>query len=185
MNLFIEIIEAFLIAYWPTIIAIISTILSLLLFIRRHKKSSNNKTVLDSLMINKIFNESDLELELNSIFISMDQKETRSKNQDLRLVDQLSEELNNIIDIKRDREPEINGLDIYLDPEASETTIITKLALIWIGFWVGFLFFIITRMCFHFMVYNCDGILIPYFIYYILLGYIIFEKSKRKISRGK
>ena len=120
--------------YWPMLIAIISTILSLLIFIRRRKKSSNNKTVLDSLMINKIFNESDLELELNSIFISMDQKETTRKNQDLKLVDQLSEELNNIIDIKREKDPEINGVDIYLDSESSKSTIINKIALIWIGF---------------------------------------------------
>jgi K+ transporter len=105
MNLFLEIIQAFFIAYWPMIIAIVSTILSLFIFLRGHKKSRDNKTVLDSLMINKIFNESDLELELNSIFISMDKKETTRKDQDLILVDQVSEELNNIINIKREKEP--------------------------------------------------------------------------------
>jgi K+ transporter len=185
MNLFLEIIQAFFIAYWPMIIAIVSTILSLFIFLRGHKKSRDNKTVLDSLMINKIFNESDLELELNSIFISMDKKETTRKDQDLILVDQVSEELNNIINIKREKEPEINGIDIYLDSEALESTMINKLALIWIGFWVGFLCFITARICFHFLVFNCDGILIPYFIYYILLGYIVFEKSKRINGKEK
>jgi len=169
LNLFID----FIINYWTHIIAVIITIL----IIWDYFKISNIPTepILNSYAFKKIIENSNFKDNLE--FIKDFKTEIiHELNYDLILLEQLSKELEGILDIDEIYNEQKFSIEFIYPQIKNGLNKKQIIALIWICFWIGFIVFLIIRMILLPFLFITDGITIAWFIYYISIGFYVYFK---------
>ncbi|MHA1230448.1 MAG: hypothetical protein ACTSRP_04135 [Candidatus Helarchaeota archaeon] len=170
-----DLITGFLVSYWHILVAIIATLIVIWDFFRSSDNESNS--AINLIVLNKAIEDS--KIKFNDILQS-NYNDTFSKSlqNDINMVKNLSKSLQDIIDFSYDDTNNINYLaDFLSDYDRPKLSIKHWLSLIWTSFWIGLLTVIIVRLVFIPIYYLSDGIMIAWFIYYIILGLIMFFKK--------
>ena len=160
---------------WPIIIAVIITIAVILDFIKNESKDHNS--LMNSMVLQKISTESNFKFDtLFNESENVDDPEINSR--DLSLIQSLSNELADVIEFEETEEDPISVKDMFLNSERFNLSLREKVSLGWIVVCISIMAFLIARMCFYYYIYTGDGLLVAWFIYYIIIGLIEFYGKK-------
>ncbi|MHA1830932.1 MAG: hypothetical protein ACTSWR_05310 [Candidatus Helarchaeota archaeon] len=166
-----DLIINFFISFWPVIIGVIISIVVIWDLLIR--KNNTNEIISNALSFKTIMNE--IDFNFDTIFNNnLSSDEIKEQEDNVNILLELSKELPDIISIDGSKK-NVNSFQYNLF--VSDKFSLTKkqvIFLAWIIFWVGFMTFLIVRMCFYPMVFQNDGIIIAWNIFYIIIGLIEF-----------